>query len=128
MSGEDVKSLQSVIGGLVVDGSFGPATDKRVREYQKSKGLAVDGSVGPITQKALGLTSTPTTTSNKWRVDIYDKKNVWFAGTPYGANVKPLKTLKTWAKEEGADIVFNLAHYNMGPKISLEELTTRTEW
>ena len=35
--------------GLVVDGSFGPATDKALRDYQKSRGLVVDGSCGEKT-------------------------------------------------------------------------------
>ena len=42
-TGEAVKALQKAIGGLVVDGSYGPATEARVKEYQKSKGLTVTG-------------------------------------------------------------------------------------
>ena len=55
--GEDVKWLQWQInsggGGLVVDGSFGPATDAAVRLYQSQMGLAVDGLVGPKTRDML---------------------------------------------------------------------------
>lgn len=36
-----------------VDGSFGFATLKQVKAFQKSKGLVQDGSVGPATRKAL---------------------------------------------------------------------------
>ena len=42
-TGEAVKALQKAIGGLTVDGSYGPATETRVKAYQQSKGLAVTG-------------------------------------------------------------------------------------
>jgi len=40
---------------IVVDGFFGPATDKAVRDFQKANGLIVDGLVGPATWEALGV-------------------------------------------------------------------------
>jgi murein L,D-transpeptidase YcbB/YkuD len=60
-AGEDVKALQRVLDKwypflkLVVDGVFGPATDKAVRELQTRSRLQVDGIVGPATRKVLGL-------------------------------------------------------------------------
>lgn len=36
-----------------IDGSFGPATLKQVKAFQKANGLQVDGSCGPATRRAL---------------------------------------------------------------------------
>ena len=49
------------------------------------------------------------------RCDIYDPKeyDVWFAAAPYGAASKPAKSLKQWATEEQADVVYNLCLFNM---------------
>ena len=108
--GEDVRSLQYDLG-IKVDGSFGPATQTAVKVKQRQLGFVgkeVDGSVGPATQKRWGLSD--------FRIDVFPKSQVWFAGTPYGAAVKPLKTLATWAKEENAALVYNLAWYNMSEK------------
>ena len=43
--GGDVKILQKYLG-LTVDGSFGPKTLQKVKEYQESVGLTADGIVG----------------------------------------------------------------------------------
>ena len=56
--GDQVKALQALLNGYgfscgAVDGSFGAATDKAVRAYQKAKGLSVDGSVGSATWNRL---------------------------------------------------------------------------
>ena len=57
--GEDVSALQSALNqygyGLAVDGSFGPATQAAVRDYQSKNGLKVDGIVGTNTAGALGI-------------------------------------------------------------------------
>lgn len=47
-TGEHVKILQQLLG-ITIDGSFGPATEAAVKEFQKNNKLAVDGSVGPAT-------------------------------------------------------------------------------
>lgn len=62
-SGENVKALQILLigrgyscGSYGADGSFGAATDKAVRAFQKDKGLSVDGICGPKTwNKLLGV-------------------------------------------------------------------------
>jgi hypothetical protein len=48
-TGANVRYLQTVLGGLKVDGQFGPITDRAVRAFQSANGLKVDGIVGPIT-------------------------------------------------------------------------------
>lgn len=61
--GDEVRRLQAHLRNnyplyakrLVVDGSFGPATEAVVREFQRRAGLVPDGSVGPLTRAALGL-------------------------------------------------------------------------
>lgn len=63
MKVQQVKTMQMLLigygyscGSSGVDGSFGGATDKALRAYQKDKGLAVDGSCGPKTwNKLLGV-------------------------------------------------------------------------
>ncbi|WP_164700862.1 N-acetylmuramoyl-L-alanine amidase [Modestobacter sp. KNN46-3] len=42
-------------GAMVVDGDFGPTTEKWVREFQRRSGLTVDGIAGPATLGRLGL-------------------------------------------------------------------------
>ncbi len=55
--GSNVAWVQAVLYQLgyniVIDGSFGPATQEAVKNFQSDNSLDVDGSVGPITRKAL---------------------------------------------------------------------------
>jgi hypothetical protein len=48
-TGANVRYLQTALGGLKVDGQFGPITDRAVRAFQAAQGIKVDGIVGPIT-------------------------------------------------------------------------------
>lgn len=63
--GAHVKALQKALNAksaahLVVDGVFGPATDKALRNYQKAHHLTVDGRCGPATRASLnGAKSVP---------------------------------------------------------------------
>lgn len=58
--GRRVRNLQAGLNrafpaysSLVVDGIFGKATERVVREFQRRSGLSVDAVVGPATRKAL---------------------------------------------------------------------------
>ena len=58
--GEDVKKLQTKLG-TTADGSFGPNTEKLVKEWQAANGLTADGIVGSGTWgKMFGATEQPT--------------------------------------------------------------------
>ena len=55
-SGAAVRALQTLLigydygcGASGADGSFGPATDKALRRFQRAHGLTADGSCGPAT-------------------------------------------------------------------------------
>ncbi|GHG13010.1 hypothetical protein GCM10017783_26090 [Deinococcus piscis] len=55
-SGEDVRTIQRFLkmhlksaSTLAVDGHFGAATERKVKEFQALKGLGADGVVGPTT-------------------------------------------------------------------------------
>ena len=52
--GDDVKKLQAKLG-TTADGSFGPGTEKLVKEWQTANGLTADGIVGDATWAKMGL-------------------------------------------------------------------------
>jgi peptidoglycan hydrolase-like protein with peptidoglycan-binding domain len=54
MAGEPVRRLQEKLG-VPVDGQFGPATEKAVRDFQAKEKIAVDGIAGPDTFTHMGL-------------------------------------------------------------------------
>ena len=47
--GQQVRALQKLLGGITVDGEFGPETRGAVEAYQRQYKLEVDGIVGPKT-------------------------------------------------------------------------------
>lgn len=68
-SGEDVADLQRMLTAaghpLAPDGRFGPATARRVEDFQAEKGLVIDGVAGPRTLAALRDTVPGTVISDK---------------------------------------------------------------
>lgn len=59
LEGSDVVRLQEALKqagmAIAVDGEFGPATDKAVKEFQKQKNLTTDGIVGPQTRNIMAI-------------------------------------------------------------------------
>jgi len=60
--GDDVKKLQEKLG-LAADGSFGPGTEAKVKEWQAANGLTEDGIVGDGTWGKLFGSSAPAASS-----------------------------------------------------------------
>ena len=56
---ESVKQMQTLLGGLAVDGSFGPKTLEKLKSFQKARGLVSDGVCGPKTWAELKKKSKP---------------------------------------------------------------------
>jgi putative chitinase len=54
--GEEVKKLQTKLGFKNPDGDFGPITEKKVKEWQKTNGFNVDGVVTLLMMEKLGIT------------------------------------------------------------------------
>lgn len=52
--GKEVEAIQQKLG-LTADGSFGPNTEKAVKEWQTKNGLTADGIVGPATLEKMGI-------------------------------------------------------------------------
>jgi peptidoglycan hydrolase-like protein with peptidoglycan-binding domain len=57
-TGEAVRRLQRALRrtpnlSIVIDGVFGPNTERAVKDFQQGAGLAADGIVGPLTWAAL---------------------------------------------------------------------------
>ena len=102
--GNDVKILQTKLK-VTADGIFGPATEKAVKEFQKSKGLTVDGIVGPNTWSKLGYSSNPR--------DIKEII-VHCAATPEGKDFT-VAQIKQWHLQRGfTDIGYHYVVYRDG--------------
>lgn len=84
--GNDVKELQKLINkagdNIEVDGSFGPATQIAVKDFQRRKKLKVDGVAGKDTITALG---------GKWTSEIYWKVSRVLRKGSKGTDVKNMQ-------------------------------------
>lgn len=68
-TGEDVKKLQEKLG-LEADGSFGPVTESKVKEWQAANGLTADGIVGVGTwTKMFGSAPVGTVPNSTFKLD-----------------------------------------------------------
>ena len=56
--GQEVARLQTKLG-IVIDGDFGPQTERTVKKHQKDSGLVVDGLAGLKTLGSLGIAPLP---------------------------------------------------------------------
>ena len=75
----DIKNLQTLLNKngakLTVDGIIGNATVSAIKSFQKKKGLSQDGIAGANTIKALGGTSTSSSSTVNWDKVKYFKKS-----------------------------------------------------
>ena len=93
--GEAVSALQKAIGRLTVDGSYGPLTEARVKEYQKAKGLLVTGVTDAKVWNAL-IADTPVATSTTTSGSTVTSLATEF--TPYKSTVLRLGSTGTAVK------------------------------
>ena len=73
---DKLKELNFFSKEIISNGNFGPATEKAIKEYQKSKGIHPCGIVGPRTRKALNNGEFITNKDYKFTKDLkYSDKN-----------------------------------------------------
>jgi len=77
--GEEVKKVQRALGGLAIDGIFGPKTEARVKAFQKAMGISADGIVGPETRKYL-FPAYPGTLLKRGSRGVWVKRVQWQLG------------------------------------------------
>lgn len=66
--GEDVKRLQERLK-LAADGSFGPGTEKAVKEWQSKNGLAADGIIGDASWSKLFEVGSTAVSSSLFKLE-----------------------------------------------------------
>ena len=91
--GNAVSALQVLLGGLSVDGSFGPKTKAAVVAYQSAHSLSADGIAGPKTWGSLIVGSTASGKKFKQPVDYKQYDSKW-AGNIYTSTGNKSQTMK----------------------------------
>lgn len=86
MTGNDVKWVQQALNivmksGLEIDGSFGPASKKATKSFQKKYKLEQDGSFGPASRKKMiSLLKEKGYTEPKFSSNKYSKVATYYIG------------------------------------------------
>ena len=91
--GNAVSALQVLLGGLSVDGSFGPKTKAAVVAYQSAHSLSADGIAGPKTWGSLIVGNAASGKKFKQPVDYKQYDSKW-AGKNYTSTGNKSQTMK----------------------------------
>lgn len=92
-SGEVVSQIQTKLKRWgyyngVVDGIYGSATEKAVRQFQQKNGLTVDGKAGQKTLAAMGITASTAAVTNDANVELLARLiSAEARGEPYSGQV-----------------------------------------
>lgn len=111
--GKNVKILQDFLK-ILVDGDFGPATEKAVKDYQRKNSLIVDGIVGTNTWNEMGLATTDLSENILLNIENYylpndeykhgstNKEYLFLHHTAGWHN--PYNTINSWANDKRGTI------------------------
>ncbi len=96
--GRQVQLLQQALGGIGVDGIFGPETEEALRSFQSSHGLSVDGIAGPLTLGALrggsGISASIASAGPGEEGSTHDALNVSGGGEEEGSSGNSVQRLQ----------------------------------
>ena len=90
--GQEVRRVQKTIGGLKVDGDFGPKTEDAVKDFQKENGLSADGIVGPKTYEAL-MQEDHKYTLDQIKEAVISKGYEWFEEGDFNVNIVGVRNM-----------------------------------